>query len=139
MKPRKGHCRHGLQICSTCVVVTDAAKRMADTINLKVISFPWDVLCNGYMAFALADGTSDNVVYDNHRNAARFNDAKRYAFFCFRSGMGGATPHDCQIFLDLNRHAAEAGIPMAEPELAQQPAIIMSTYGHDVITGKIDP
>src|ERR1700747_3268266 len=101
-------CRHNLEVCSRCVVPSDAAKRMADTINLKIVSHTWDELVNGYMAFRLSDGTSDNVLYDFKQRAARYTDEKQYVYFCFRNGLGGANPRDCQIFLDFNRAAAEA-------------------------------
>lgn len=112
---------------------------MSDTINLKIVSFPWDMLCNGYMAFSLADGTSDGTIYDSQRDAARFNDPKRYAFFCFRIALGGANARDCQLFLNVNRAAADAGIPMAEPDIKRQRSIILSTRGHDILTGRTEP
>src|ERR1700751_5305891 len=107
-------CRHNLEICSRCVVPTDAAKRMADTINLKIISHTWDELVNGYMAFKLADGTSDNVLYDSHAVAARHTDETQCGYFCFRSGMGG-------------------------PDVKRQPDLIISTWGYDVMSGRPNP
>lgn len=132
-------CKHGNAVCSRCVIVTDAARRMCDTINLKIVSHTWEELVNGYMAFRLNDGTSDNVLYDSKRVAARHTDETSHAYFCFRNGLGGATPKDCQIFLDFNRAARDAGMPMAEPAMKRQPDLILSTYGWDVLRGKIDP
>ena len=132
-------CRHNLEICSRCVVPTDAAKRMADTINLKIISHTWDELVNGYMAFKLADGTSDNVLYDSHAVAARHTDETQCGYFCFRSGMGGVNAKDCQILLNVWRAAHDAGIPMAEPDVKRQPDLIISTWGYDVMSGRTNP
>jgi len=112
---------------------------MADAINLRITFVPYDQLLHGYMAFALADGGSDGVVYDSHRDASRFNDPKRHAFFCFRTALGGVNAHDCQLFLDLNRAAFDAGIPMAEPDLRKQPNLILSTGGYDIMSGRIQP
>lgn len=132
-------CRHKLKVCSRCVVPTDAAKRMSDIINLKIISHTWEELVNGYMAFKLADGSSDNVLYDSHARAARYTDTTQNGYFCFRSGMGGVNAKDCQILLDVWRAARDAGIPMAEPDVKRQPDLIISTWGYDVMSGRIDP
>jgi hypothetical protein len=132
-------CRHNLEICSRCVVVTDAARRMSDAINLKIVSHTWEELVNGYMAFRLHDGTSDNVLYDSHAVAARHTDSKRCGYFCFRSGMGGVNARDCQILLEVWRAAADAGIPMAEPDAKRQPDLIISTWGYDVMSGRTNP
>jgi hypothetical protein len=132
-------CSHGLRICSRCIVPTDAAKRMSDTINLKVISHTWEELVNGYMAFRLSDGTSDNVLYDSHAVAARHTDSKQHGYFCFRSGMAGVNAKDCEILLNVWRAAADAGIPMAEPDVKRQPDLFISTWGYDVMSGRTHP
>ena len=132
-------CRHNLAVCSRCVIVTDAAKRMSDLINLKVVCHTWEELVNGYMAFRLDDGGSDNVLYESKEQAVRHTDETRHAYFCFRQGMGGANPKDCQIFLDVNRAAHEAGVPLSNPETRRQPSLILSTWGYDVLSGRADP
>ena|ERR1700747_2112424 len=132
-------CRHNLEVCSRCVVPSDAAKRMSDTINLKIVSHTWDELVNGYMAFRLSDATSDNVLYDSHARAARYTDYKTHGYFCFRSGMGGVSAKDCEILLRVWRAAADAGLPMAEPDVKRQPDLIISTWGYDVMSGRTNP
>jgi hypothetical protein len=133
VKPRSGRCRHGNAVCSQCVTITDAGKRMSDLINLKVVCQPWDTLVNGWMAFRLADGGSDNVVYDTREDAINHQPDERYAaYFCMRNALGGANPRDCQLFLDMHRHVYEAGGHFTEP-------MIMTTRGHDILTGRIEP
>lgn len=130
-------CKHNLAICSRCVVITDAAKRMCDHINAKVVFTPWDQLVNGFMAFNLGDGHSDGVLYDSKADAVRHTDEKRNAYWCFRQGLAGVTPKDCQLFLDVHRHAYNSGVPMAEPDVRRNPSIIVSTRDYDIMSGKV--
>lgn len=127
-------CRHNLVICSRCVQVTDAARRMSDTIN-GVITFSraWEI-CNSWMAFRLADGTSDGVIYDTRQAAiSHQSDERLCAYFCFRSAMGGTKPLDCQIFLNMHRHAYDNGGGLSEP---QAPQLIMPSNYYDFIRGR---
>lgn len=137
-KTRRNTCRHGQQICSICVVVTDAARRMCDRINLMLVCQPWDALAHGFMAFSLDDGSCNGDFYDSYQAATRFNDTHRYAVFAFRSAMAGANPRDCQLFLDMGRAAAAAGIDWAEPALTRS-QLIIPTRAHDILTRRIRP
>jgi hypothetical protein len=138
MENRRNTCRHGQQICSKCVVITDAAKRMCDAVNLVMICQPWDALKNSFMAFALIDGQSSGDVYDSYQDAIRFNDPKRYAIFSFRNAMSGANARDCQLFLEMGRAAADAGIDWTEPALNRS-QLIIPTRAHDILTRRIAP
>ena len=138
MENRRNTCRHGQQICSICVVVTDAARRMCDRINLQLTCQPWEALKAGYMAFALADGSCNGDFYDSYQDAIRFNDPKRYAIFAFRNAMGGANARDCQLFLEMGRAATKAGIDWSEPALTRS-QLIIPTRAHDILTRRIAP
>jgi hypothetical protein len=129
-------CKHGMRICSRCVIVTDAAKRMADRINTCVAFTSWDTLCNGWMAFRLDDGSSNGTVYDSKPDAVRFTDEKRHAYWCFRQGMGGVPAKDCQLFLDFHRHAYDNGVPMAQTDVKRESSLILSTRAYDIMTGR---
>lgn len=124
-------CQHGLVICSRCIIVTDAARRMSDQINGRLTFYnPWDIR-NKYMAFRLTDGWSNGDVYDTKLDAVKHNDEKLFAFFCFRAAMGGVKPKDCQLFLNMNRHAAEHGGHLADPDQANggpQPIVRTEVY-----------
>jgi hypothetical protein len=132
-------CKHNLVICSRCVIVTDSAKRMSDHINGMITahaSHLWD-LKNSYMAFRLEDGWSDGALYDTKQDAIRHTDHKKFAYFCFRNAMGGANPKDCQIFLNIHRHAYEHGGQLADPDRANGgPDHIMSTAVHDRLSNR---
>jgi hypothetical protein len=130
--------KHGNQVCSKCVVVTDAAKRMCDAINLHLVCQPWEALVGSWLAFALTDGSSKGEVYDTYQDAVRHNDPKRYAIFAFRNAMGGANARDCQLFLEMHRAATDAGIDWAEPK-QNRSSLIIPTRGHDILTRRILP
>jgi len=133
---RSATCRHGYVVCSQCIEVTDAARRMADYINVKVVSQPWDAICNGWLAIRLADGSCDGVLYDTRQDAIRHQLHEQLcAYFCMRNALGGANPRDCQIYLNIHRHAYDNGGRLAEPEA---PSFIMSVRGHDIMTGRVD-
>lgn len=97
--------------------VSDAAKRIADTINLMVTyNDPWDIR-NQWMAFKLDDGTSDGALYDNKQQAVSHQlDEKLCCYICFRNVLGGISAVDAQIFLDFNRQAYDAGLHMPDPD-----------------------
>lgn len=128
-------CRnHGLKLCSRCVVVSDAARRMSDTVNgvLTFHSRDWEIK-DCWMAFRLSDGGSDGVVYDSRRAAIDHQVHETLcAYFSFRN-VGSANPRDCQIFLDMHRAAYDAGMRLAEPEA---PQLIVPTGYHDFLTGR---
>jgi hypothetical protein len=130
-------CKHNLAVCSRCVVVTDAAKRMADTINSTVAFKHWDELVNGWMAFQLADGSSDGTVYQSQEEAAKFQKNPEWAvYWCFRQGMAGVTAHDCQIFLNLHRHVYDNGGRFTPRDVRRSPNLILSTRGYDFMSGR---
>jgi len=125
-------CKHGNVICSRCVIITDAAKRMSDAINARLTFMSLDELRNGWMAFALADGSSDGTVYPSKNEAIRHQSNEfLYAYFCFRNVLGGANPKDCQIYLNMNRHAYDQGMRLQDPD---SPDLIVSTSLYDRIT-----
>lgn len=113
-------CKHGRRICSQCVVISDAAKRISDRINLHLTFTPFDQLANGWMAFALADGDTDGTVYPSKSDAIRHQRNEfLYMYIAFRNLLGGASPKDCQLLLDFHRHAYDNNMRMAEPEAPQ--------------------
>ena len=137
MNQRANTCKHGNVTCVQCVVPTDAAKRMHDTINLMHIARTWDELKNGWMAFKLADGTTDNILYATRADAIKHQlHEQTCLYLCMRKTLGGIPLRDCQLLIDLHRHIYDAGGRLADPEA---PDFIMSTYGHDVMTGRVNP
>jgi hypothetical protein len=126
-------CAHGNKICSRCVVVTDAARRASDTINgMVVFHGSWD-LRNSWMAFRLADGTSDGNLYDTKADAIRHvSNYKYYFFFCFRNSPGGSNPRDMQLWIDMHRHAYDHGGNLTDPDAKDGgPDMIVDTKFYD--------
>jgi hypothetical protein len=136
---RNAKCKHGLVVCTRCVIVTDAAKRMCDIINAMVTFKGWDELANGYIAIRLDDGSSNGTLYDSYEDALKFTDEKQNAYFCFRQAMGGANARDCQIFLEFQRYVVASGIPRKHPETKRAVSPILSIKGYDIMTGRMRP
>lgn len=116
--PKGKRCQHGNYVCARCVVVSDAARRMSDHINARVVSTPPDELFhNPYMAFALEDGRTDGVLYPTKSEAVRHQPNEfRYMYFSFRRSMGGCSPKDAQLFLEYHRHAYDNGLRLTDPD-----------------------
>jgi hypothetical protein len=132
-KVSEARCQHGLVICSKCVVITDAARRMSDAINARITFGSWEIR-NCWMAFRLQDGSTDGNLYDTKADAIRHvSNYKYWAFFCFRNAMQGAKPFDCQIFLDLHRHAYENGGQLTDPDARHPNNPRIMTGGSDLI------
>jgi len=72
------------------------------------------------MAFALADGTTDHVVYPSKREAiAHMSDEFKYCYVHMRACLGGMPPKDAQLWLELHREAYDAGLRLADPDAPQ--------------------
>ena len=129
-----GNCVHGLRICSRCVIISDAAKRISDTINLHItFNRAWEIHTK-WMAFALTDGTSDGALYDSFEDATTHQAFPvRFAYMCFRQVMAGSNPRDAQLWLETERAAADARMALHEP---QAPRLIIPTSYHDRRTGR---
>jgi hypothetical protein len=127
-------CRHGLKVCTQCVIVTDVAKRISDTINLHMtFNNVWDIK-DCWMAFRLADGTSDNVLYPSREDAiAHQAYPSRCCYFAVRGAMGGVNPRDCQLWLEMERNAADARLALHEENA---PRLIIPVTYHDFRTGR---
>lgn len=108
-------------------MVSDAARRISDTINLHItFNNEWEINTK-WLAFRLADGSSDGAIYDTRDQAIEHQPfPDRCCFFTFRSAMGGTTPRDCQIWLEMERNASDARMRMHEEKAPQ--LIIPTSY-----------
>ena len=124
-------------VCSKCVQITDAAKRMSGIVNVRILCTPFDQLSRSWMAFKLEDGSSDGTLYDTKEDAIRFQlHETMCAYLCMRQAMGGINPRDCQIFLNMHRYIYEnnrVGFSRTTQDM------IMSQWGYDVLLGRRDP
>jgi hypothetical protein len=102
-----GTCIHPFHIHS------DAAKRMADAAMLAWTAGGWDSV-GKFMAFSLADGSTDNVLYPRKQDAVRHNDEFRHCFICLHPA--GMTACEAEIMLQFHRKAYDAGFRLADPD-----------------------
>lgn len=132
-----GRCaRHGMAVCSICVEVTDAGRRMSDLVNAMITFKTFEELSRGWMAIKLQDGDSDCVLYDTRAQAVKHvSNSKYYAFICMRQCMQGMDARDAQIYLNMCRHVYENGGDFTEP----QSDLIMSQRGYDIMSGRTNP
>lgn len=110
-------CIHGKVLCVKCVIVTDAARRMSEAVGLAIIANPPEVTRRGWMAFALADGSTDHVIYPSKTDAISHQaDEYRYAYLCLNQCLGAMPLHDAQLWLDLHRHIYDNGGRLTDPK-----------------------
>lgn len=94
---------------------TDAAKRMADTWNLHKIGAGYDAI-GKWIAVALADGTSDDVLYDNKVAAVRHQRHNEQYFAFLKIGPPSMTECDAEVMIETHRRMYKAGMRMADPD-----------------------
>jgi hypothetical protein len=129
-------CVHGMRVCSRCVVITDAAKRIADNINLRIAFTPWEVLVRSCMTFRLDDGSTDGTFYSSRKVALTWQTRPSCVFY-FRNCPGGVGVRDIQIWLNMQRAAFESDrIAWIDPE---SPDLIISTRSGDILRGRRAP
>jgi hypothetical protein len=92
---------------------------MSDALNMYINGLRkhlWE-LRNKWMAFSLADGSSDGQLYDSKRDAVRHQSNEfQCAYISFRNLLGGATPHECVRVLNFTRDAYDAGFRLTDPD-----------------------
>lgn len=116
MATARPRCKHGRTLCSECVVITDDARRMSSAVGLAIISNPPEITSRGWMAFALADGQTDHVVYPSKQAAIDHqSDEFRYCYLSLRKCLGAMSLRDAQLWLDLNREAHDRGLRLTDP------------------------
>ena len=128
-------CKHGRQLCSECLFVTDAAKRARDIINSYTAYVPYEQRVRSWVALRLADGGSDGVLYDSKREAVRHQpDEFLCAYFSYRGAPNGfASVKDAAIWLEYHRQAYDAGFRTPDPDAASGgPDLIMPTPNEQV-------
>jgi len=112
-------CQHGRELCSECIVVSDAAKRAFDIVRGLAAFTTYETrMGSPYVAIRLSDGGSDGVMYDTKKEAVRHQvHETTCAFFSFRNAPNGfASARDAAIFLAWNRAAYDAGWRLPDPD-----------------------
>lgn len=110
--------------------MTDAAKRAFDIARSVVVFTDYETRVRGWIAFRLADGGWDGVLYPSKADAIRHqSNEKNHAFFSFRGAPNGfATAKEAAVWLEYHRHVyARGGRPPDPDDPHGGPEIIMPT------------
>jgi hypothetical protein len=108
---------------------SEAAARMADVMNLHAV-----VKSRGWAVFALADGTSDNVPYQDISDAYRAKKWDRDNFLYLQIPMGGVNdPAEMQACLDYARALHKAGYRLPDPRDFHAPDRHFPVHEHPVM------
>lgn len=94
---------------------SDAAKRVSDTYRLHRTA--QGLAATGqWFAAALADGSSDGVLYGSKRDAVRHqhHNETRFAFVCI--SPGDMTVCEAEEFLATNRMFYDRGLRLTDPD-----------------------
>lgn len=96
---------------------SDAAARMADTMNLHAVA-----KSRGWAVFALSDGRSDNVPYGTYDDALKSTRWDRDRYLYLQIPMGGVNdPAEMQGCLDYARTLHDMGYRLPDPRDFQAP------------------
>lgn len=95
---------------------SDAAKRISDAAMSQWVFRGWDSVGH-WMSFSLADGRSNQDLYDTKRDAVTHVDNElRYCFI--KLHPQGMTVCEAEIMLEFTRNAVENGFRLADPDAA---------------------
>lgn len=94
---------------------SDAAHRVADTYNLHRAAAGLDAV-GQWFAAALADGTSDQVLYASKRAAVRHQRHNEQFYAFVRIAPCSMSPCEASSFLATNRALYDRGMRMADPD-----------------------
>lgn len=93
---------------------SDAAHRMSDAVAQALTDYG-HVAWGKYMAFRMSDARGDGRVYDDRREAIRFQTG--LDVMCYvRITPDGMTPRVAQTFLDGHRQVHAAGMQWPHPQ-----------------------
>lgn len=91
---------------------SDAARRCADTVTLAAIAGAIGM----WVAVKLADGTSDQVIYETRADAIRHQHRPEHCTFV-QIQPGGMRDHEAEALLGYWRKLADANVHDDDPQL----------------------
>lgn len=95
----------------------DAARRISDEYNMHRMIGSENY--GGWLAFRIADGTSDHTLYPNRQRAVQSCKGNE-KFFCFMQvGPWQCSAQDALAFLSAQRKLYDTGLRMADPDARQ--------------------
>lgn len=87
---------------------SDAAKRVSDIYLMHRVADPYGNI-GKWMACALADGSSDNVLYDSKQDAIRHQHHNENWYTFIQIVPSTMTPCEAEVMLKVARMAYDAG------------------------------
>ena len=94
---------------------TDAAKRFCDTYNLHKIGAGNGAI-GKWIAIALADGRSDDTLYDDKRAAVIHQRSNEQWYAFIKIIPPSMNVCDAEIMLSVHRRMYDAGLRMTDPD-----------------------
>jgi hypothetical protein len=94
---------------------SDAAKRASDIYNLHRIGAGYAAI-GRWFAVALSDGRSDNVLYDNRRDAVIHQHHNEHHYTYIVINLKSSNPCEMEVMLKVQRSLADKGMKMADPD-----------------------
>lgn len=93
----------------------DAAKRLSDAYRLHRIGAGYDAI-GKWIAYALADGSTDNTLYDRKQEAVAHQGHSEHLYGYVQINPGDLTVRDAAIVIRTSRQLYDAGGRMADPD-----------------------
>lgn len=114
---------------------TDPAKRISDATLLHWVAGKWDTV-GKWMAFKLQDGRSDNVLYDNKRDAVRHQSDE---FLCMyvKLAPGGMNVCEAEAMLKFTRQAYNNGFRLPDPDARSGGPDLIPRVGMEKVKAQI--
>lgn len=111
---------------------SDAAKRISDTYRLHRMADIHGAI-GRWFAAALADGTTDNVLYDSKQSCITHQHHNELLYAYVRIGPHDMTPCDAETFLKIQRKLYDKGLRMVDPDARNGgPVMIPRTSREDM-------
>lgn len=93
----------------------DAARRACENLNMHYQAIGWDAV-GKFTAIALADGSSDHVLYDSKRDAVVHQHHNEQWFMFVKILPMAMTECEAQMLIDFHRKAYDAGFRLTDPD-----------------------
>lgn len=97
---------------------SDAAKRLADTYNLHRIAGGYDAI-GKWIAAALADGRTDDVLYDSKRDAVTHQHHNEDYYTFVKIGVQSMNVCEAEVMMRTARSLYDKGLRLADPDHAR--------------------
>jgi hypothetical protein len=94
---------------------SDPAKRLSDTYNLHRLAIGLDAV-GKWFAVSLAEGRSDDVLYDHKRDCVRHQQHNEQLYAFIKIVPAGMNHCEAEVMLAKHRQMYDAGLRLTDPE-----------------------